>query len=126
MTSLTAKCSTIFVATRERTAIYHSVEEIPLPLREQLEESTSGRNSGTILIADKNGREELDRALDGLPSQFQPRLGNGRFKRDATGTTVLRQQLPKVPYSLTLSSTWLEVALPFMVAVALWMVAQYH
>lgn len=47
-------------------------------LRKRLEQSTSGMNSATILIADRNGREELLRSIQGLPSGVQTRVGANR------------------------------------------------
>ena len=63
MERLTKKCSTFLISVGEDTHVYHSVEEIPQPLREQLIETTQGMNSITILIADKGGREELLKAV---------------------------------------------------------------
>ena len=74
MAQLTARTSTIFIATSDDTRVYRSVDDVPLPLRQKLLECTRGMNSATILIADKQGREELVRALQGRPSEVQCRL----------------------------------------------------
>src|SRR6185312_14678927 len=90
MEKLTAKSSTIFIATSDETRVYRSVGEVPPHLRRRLEASTSGSNSATILIADKRGREELVRALQGLPSEVQSRLANTlrtTHKRQSTAGT---------------------------------------
>jgi hypothetical protein len=58
----TLKTRTIFIATRGKTALYRDVEEIPPRLRRKLLTSTSGSNSGTVLIADRRGLQELVRA----------------------------------------------------------------
>jgi hypothetical protein len=50
------------------------VKKVPAKLRKQLEDSTNSFNSATILIADWRGREEIVRALDGLPSSLRSRL----------------------------------------------------
>ena len=63
MTQIAKKCSTILIATGARTRVYHSIEEIPEQLREQLLDSTRGANSATLLIADRNGREEILKAV---------------------------------------------------------------
>ena len=63
MATLTAKSSTIFIATDEGTRVYRSLDEVPPGLLRKLRTSTRGINSGTILIADKRGRQELERAL---------------------------------------------------------------
>jgi hypothetical protein len=44
-------------------SFYHSVQEVPERLRKQLIESTAGDNSGTIVIADRAGKEQLTQAL---------------------------------------------------------------
>lgn len=63
MTKLTAKSSTIFIASGDTTRVYHSMSDVPRALRRKLEQSTSGTHSATILIADRRGRQELVRAL---------------------------------------------------------------
>ena len=78
METVTVKSSTIFISTGKRTKIYRSVADVPPVLRKRLEESTSGINSATILIADRNGREELVRSIQGLPSGVQTRVGANR------------------------------------------------
>src|ERR1700683_1561117 len=76
MQRVTVKTSTIFIAKGGRTRVYHSVNEVPQRLRKQLEDSTNGFNSATILIADRRGREELLRALKGMPSGLRPRVAS--------------------------------------------------
>ena len=78
METVTVKSSTIFISTGKRTKIYRSVADVPPVLRKRLEQSTSGINSATILIADRNGREELVRSIQGLPSGVQTRVGANR------------------------------------------------
>src|SRR4051794_24667783 len=74
MALLTAKRSTIFIADAKGIQVFSSVSEVPLPLRRKLQETTRSTNSATILIADRQGREELVRALQGEPSSVQCRL----------------------------------------------------
>jgi hypothetical protein len=74
MHRVTVKTSTIFIAKGGRTRVYRSVSEVPQRLRKELEESTNGFNSATILIADRRGRKEILRALQGLPSALRTRL----------------------------------------------------
>ncbi len=82
---VTLKTSTIFIAKGEQTRVYHSVAEIPYDLRQQLEECTNGFNSATILIADRRGREEIRRALNGMPSILRKRLSSS-LNSDATNS----------------------------------------
>ncbi len=60
---LTSKCSTIMIAAGGKTLVYHSLDEIPDDLREQLLETTQGVHSATILIADKLGRDKILRSM---------------------------------------------------------------
>jgi hypothetical protein len=77
MAQLTARSSTIFIATGRETRVYRSVEDVPPELRQKLVSCTRGINSATILIADKHGREELVRSLQGRPSEVgRTRAGN--------------------------------------------------
>ncbi|MGA8026123.1 MAG: hypothetical protein WB992_03195 [Bryobacteraceae bacterium] len=121
MARLTAKTSTIFIATREETHVYRSVEEIPPALRRKLQESTRGMNSATILIADKRGRTELVRALQGQPSDVQCRLA------DSIRSSRQTQEQPKRKPRLFLSlRTWLELLLPVAVGASLWFFIDSH
>jgi hypothetical protein len=63
------KTSTIFISTGEVESVYRSVEEVPDPLKRQLIRSTNGLNSATIVIADRQGRKEIARAIRNLPAQ---------------------------------------------------------
>ena len=53
------KTSIVMISTNDDDGFYSSVREVPAPLRGRLEAATNGENSGTILIADKGGREQL-------------------------------------------------------------------
>ena len=76
MDRLTAKCSTIMIATRGKTRVYQSVEEVPEELRKQLLATTRGINSATILIADKGGRREiLDAVRSNSPDRYAELAG---------------------------------------------------
>ena len=54
--------------------VYRSVDEVPAHLRSMLLKSTNGVNSATILIADRQGRKQIARAMRSLPSPIQRRL----------------------------------------------------
>ena len=64
--------STVLISTGGTDLVYRSVEEIPRGLRKRLLKSTSGWNSGTILIADRRGRKEIARVVGKLSG-----VGNG-------------------------------------------------
>jgi len=118
---LTARTSIVFVATAETTRVYRSTAEVPPTLRKQLEETTGGSNSATILIADKRGREELVRALQGLPSAVQSRLActiqSKRAKANPPPVKVV-SEARSVRF-------WLELSLPFAVGGLLWLLLSW-
>ncbi len=122
MPRLTARSSTIFIATGEETRVYRSVEDVPPPLRRKLVESTRGLNSATILIADKRGREELVRALQGRASEVQSRLANTIRSRE------LQQKDRALPQRSGFRSIkiWLEVLLSAIAAGSLLALCHFH
>jgi hypothetical protein len=115
MATLTARSATIFIASGESTHVYRSVEDVPLDLRRKLIETTQSVNSATILIADKRGREELVRALQGKRSDIRSRLVDTlRSKQPETERTVNRFSSFHSPRA------WLELLLPLAIAASLW------
>lgn len=120
MKQLTARSSTIYIATATHNGVYRSVTEVPTPLRRQLEESTTGLNSATILIADQRGREELIRALQGKPSGVQSRLADAIRANQA-------QRLPPRGLSRRFSlRSWLEILLPAAIGASIWIFFESH
>jgi hypothetical protein len=79
----TLKCSTIYIATAEGTRVYRSASEIPPEVRQSLASNSRQMQSATLLIADRNGREELARAIQGLPSRVSFRGGEIMKKTSA-------------------------------------------
>ena len=59
--------STVLISSGGADMVYRTVEEVPSGLRTRLLKSTSGGNSGTILIADQRGRKEIGRVAGKLP-----------------------------------------------------------
>ena len=118
MQKFTLKTSTIFIAKGRKTRVYRSVNEVPRRLRQELEESTNGFNSATILIADRRGREEIVRALHGLPSALRSRLAPS-LKKDAApaATPIPAAARPLVHF---LRRNWMQIALPGAVGLAVW------
>jgi hypothetical protein len=132
MQRVTVKTSTIFIAKGGRTRVYRSVQEVPQRLRKQLEDSTNGFNSATILIADRRGREELLRALKGMPSGLRTRVASSMQPQaperpPAPGSIVGASNLA-VPKSALqfLRRNWLEILLPGAVGAVLWLAFNYR
>jgi hypothetical protein len=119
MHRVTVKTSTIFIAKRGRTQVFHSVSEVPPRLRKELEDSTNSFNSATILIADRRGRQEIMKALNGMPSGLRSRLASSLAPRPA----------PDPPPAISnkfsqagrfLRRNWLEISLPVAVGAIIW------
>ena len=113
---MTVKTSTIFIAKGGRTRVYRSVSEVPQRLRKELEESTNGFNSATILIADRRGRKEILRALQGLPSALRTRLAASLAPpEDSTPAPQANRPLARF-----IRRNWPELLLPGAVGLLLW------
>lgn len=63
-TSVVMKTSAVLIAAGGERQVYQSVNDVPPTLRKMLQESTSGANAATILIADRRGKEEIAKALE--------------------------------------------------------------
>lgn len=57
------KTSVVMISTGDDNNFYSSVQEVPEALRRRLLESTSSRNAGTIVIADRAGKEQLTQVM---------------------------------------------------------------
>ena len=122
MHRVTVKTSTIFIAKGGKTRVFHSVSDVPAPLRKELEASTNSFNSATILIADRRGREEIVRALNGLPTGLRSRLASSLTPKplSVTGETVPPRALD------FLRRNWVEVLLPGAVGLIVWFAFHYR
>jgi hypothetical protein len=110
MERLTVKTSTIFISVGARTRVYRSVDDVPPKLRRKLQETTTGLNAATILIADRNGREEIVKALQGMPSGLRPKAAS------ATRKIVRRMDW----------KTWAEILLPGLVGLLIWLAFNFR
>jgi hypothetical protein len=120
MQRVTVKTSTIFIAKRGPTQVYRSVGEIPAKLRKELEASTNSFNSATILIADRRGRQEIVKALNGMPSTLRSRLTRSLNPRPATEPASGAPESKVAPMLRFLRRNWLEITLPASVALIVW------
>jgi len=53
------KTSAVMISAAGEEGFYRSVEDVPEPLRRELLRATASENAGTILIADRAGKEQL-------------------------------------------------------------------
>ena len=114
MSRVTLKSSTIFISVGNKTEVYRSVDDVPPPLRKQLEQSTNGIHSATILIADRKGKEEIVRAIRGLPSGMRSQLSSSLRQDDTESPAPFRWQ--------SLWENWVEMLLPAALGFAVWLV----
>jgi hypothetical protein len=117
---VTVKTSTIFIAKGGRTQVFRSVEEVPPNLRKELEQSTNSFNSATILIADRRGREEIVRALHGMPSGLRTRLASSLAPKPPAAAP---ENAPKYASQVVmfLRRNWVEILLPGAVGLIVWL-----
>src|SRR5258708_724387 len=114
MARVTVKSSTIFIAIGDKTQIFRSVNDVPPRLRKKLEQSTNGINSATILIADRRGRDEIVRAIRGLPSGVRSRFA-ASLRKEAIAEKTLGWRLRG------LARNWAEILLPAAIGLLVWL-----
>jgi hypothetical protein len=125
MQRVTVKTSTIFIAKGGKTLVFHSVSEVPPRLRKELEESTNSFNSATILIADRRGREEILRALNGLPSGLRTRLATSLASKTASPPTASALEARNRATAF-IRRNWAEILLPGAVGLIVWLAFNYR
>lgn len=108
-TSMVMKTSAVLIAAGGERQVYSSVNEVPPSLRKTLQDSTSGANAATILIADRRGKEEIAKALERVSEQ-QPEAPIERTVR-VLGLSV---------------RNWVGVAIGFASGVIGWLVCSHY
>ena len=128
MQRVTVRTSTIFISKGGRTRVYRSVEDVPEPLRKELEDSTNGFNSATILIADRRGRAEIVRALNGLPSTLRSRLASSLVSTKKGAVVAAPAPPPETAsgFAAFVQRNWLEIGLPVAVGLIVWAAFNYR
>ncbi len=89
------KTSAVMIAARGERGFYHSVHDVPEPLRTQLLESTGSQNAGTIVIADRAGKEQLTQAMSRRESRSEATRDAGRNASDAKQPGAQLRELPE-------------------------------
>ena len=121
MDRTTVKTSTIFVAEGNKTQVFRSLDEMPSDLRRRLEKSTNGIHSATILIADRRGRDEIARAMSGLPTDFQSKVA---AQVSGWRKVAEREALFKEMARRTFISNWVRYGVPLAIGVSIWLLFQ--
>jgi hypothetical protein len=110
------KTSTVMIAVGAGHGFYRSVQDVPEPLRTQLLEITASPNSGTIVIADRAGKEQLTQVMARreLSRETRPQ------PNDAHQTPVALQST-RVPWL-----AWAGLVFVLLLAAIIWELFQHH
>jgi hypothetical protein len=110
------KTSAVMIAAGTEQGFYRSVQEVPEPLRTQLLEITASQNSGTIVIADRAGKEQLTQVMARRESNRE-----GKPQPEHLQNLPATPQIPRLP-----GLAWAGLVLVLAVAVLLWELFQHH
>ncbi len=103
------------------------MNEVPPGLRKELEDSTNSFNSATILIADRRGREEIVRALNGMPSSLRTRLASSLSSKKPTAEKVEPAERKELSRAIQfIRRNWMEMLLPGAVGLIVWLAFNFH
>ena len=120
MSRYTLKTSTVFVSVNEETRVFHSVDEVPAEWRRRFEKARGGLKPQTILIADRQARREIMRALNGQPSALRGRWPQARKALEAAqSASEIAETGLETGFRWPSRQVWLEVAVAVSVAGAI-------
>ena len=111
--------STVMISAGGSRRVYRSVDEVPKSLRSRLMESTNGRNSATILIADRRGRREIAKVLRKLPGSAQRRF------RQPAGAAAATERLARWLMPRGTAATLAVLSLLFLLAAGLFFASRH-
>ena len=103
------KTSAVLIAAGGERQIYRSMAEVPADLRKILQESTNSRNSATILIADRRGKEEIAKALERVAEPAP------------VPSAPVARRILGLPWR-----NWVGVAIGFASGVTVWLLCAHH
>jgi len=93
------KTSAVLIAAGEEQGFYQSVQDVPEPLRTQLIETTGSPNAGTIVIADKAGKEQITQVM-----------ARREARANALAAAAAAETPPPAPGRSRLRKNWLAIA----------------
>ena len=117
MSRFTVKNSTVFVAVDDETKVFRSVDEVPPEWRKRFENPKGGLKPQTILIADRKGREEIMRSLQGHPSSIQTRW---KAPQTVVGEAMSRSSRLASRPAWQSPQVWAELGFVMALAGAIW------
>ena len=112
------KTSVVMISAGGERGFYRSVQDVPEPLRRQLLETTTSHNSGTIVIADRAGKEQITQVLARREANPEP---------DPMPTTVEAEvEAVAVPAPRVAWLAWAGMALVLVLAVIFALFFELH
>jgi hypothetical protein len=108
------KTSAVMIAAGTERGFYRSVQDVPEPLRTQLLEITASPNSGTIVIADRAGKEQLTQVMARRESNREP------GPEPAPGAPA-KPPVARLPWL-----AWAGLLLVLVLAAVIWAIFQLH
>lgn len=93
------RTSAVLISAGREGGVYRSVQEVPEPLRTQLILTTASQNSGTIVIADRAGKEQLTKVLAHRQNKAGARARKAEQTMSAEEAALLDELLANIALS---------------------------